>query len=121
VLGVSLLWEALQIRSNQKRRAGEKLTMSEQRNNPFDIMLEQIRLIVREEIMAAFQNGAPTSGQPDTLLTVEMAASIIGVNPRWLYRHADKLPFVRRINRKTVRFSEAGLRRWVAAKKPGSR
>jgi hypothetical protein len=31
---------------------------------------------------------------------------------RWLHRHA------RRISRKNLRFSEAGLRRWIAAKKP---
>ena len=48
---------------------------------------------------------------PDRLLTPEEAAAILGQSVRWLYRHAANLPFTRRISRKNLRFSEAGLRR----------
>ena len=92
--------------------------MSEPTNNRFDILLEQIRLLVRQEITLALQNGGATSTQQDALLTPEQAATLIGVNRRWLYRHAEKLPFTRRISRKNLRFSEAGLRRWLASRKP---
>jgi predicted DNA-binding transcriptional regulator AlpA len=36
------------------------------------------------------------------------------MSPDWLYRHKDKLPFVRRVGGRTVRYSEAGLEQWAA-------
>ncbi len=57
------------------------------------------------------------AGTNDQLLTAEDAAQILRVTPRWLYRHANRLPFARRLSRKCLRFSEAGLRRWQASKK----
>jgi len=61
----------------------------------------------------------PTGGkQPeDRLLTPAQAAERLGVTLRWLYRRADKLPFARRLSRKTLRFSEAGLRQYMAENK----
>lgn len=50
---------------------------------------------------------------PDRLLDAEEAAALLGMAPRWLYRHADSLPFTRRLGRKALRFSEQGLHRWV--------
>lgn len=62
---------------------------------------------------------APTGGkQPeDRLLTPAQAAERLGVTLRWLYRRADKLPFARRLSRKMLRFSEAGLRQYMAESK----
>jgi predicted DNA-binding transcriptional regulator AlpA len=71
------------------------------------------------EVGASPQGRGPTldaagsSGGPDRLLTAEQAAALLNVAPRWCYRHAAELPFTRRIGRKTLRFSEAGLRRWL--------
>ena len=90
---------------------------NEGNKNPFDMLLDSIRIIVREEIAAA----TGKHDDSDRLLTADEAAAILDVNIRWLYRHAAKLPFTRRISRKNIRFSETGLRRWVAAKKPGPR
>ncbi len=87
-------------------------------SNAFDILLEQIRQIVREEITAALQHGNENPSGKDTLLTPEQAAQLMGVTSRWLYRHAKQLPFCRKLSPKMLRFSEPGLRRWVAAKKP---
>lgn len=62
-----------------------------------------------------------SDGQPpaeaDRWLAAEEAAAILNVTPRWLYRHAKRLPFAKRLSRKALRFSEAGLRKWLAAKK----
>jgi hypothetical protein len=58
---------------------------------------------------------SPTPEQ-DRLLTIDAAAAILGVTPKWLYRH-KRLPFVRPLSRKALRVSEAGLRRWLAAKR----
>jgi len=60
---------------------------------------------------------SPTEREADQLLTPEEAGRLLGVTPRWLYRHANRLPFTKRISRKALRFSEVGLQRWLAAKK----
>lgn len=69
--------------------------------------------------LAVSSNGAKTQGPPadDRFLTAEEAAPIMNVTPRWMYRKARSLPFTRRINRKTLRFSEQGLRRYMASRK----
>jgi excisionase family DNA binding protein len=95
--------------------------VNELTKNPFEILLGEIRQIVREEIAAAHNGGVSNSNDRDALLTPDEAAAMIGVNRRWLYRHSAKLPFTRRISRKSLRFSEAGLHRWLAAKTPGLR
>ncbi len=101
--------------------------MSDSSKNPFHLLLDEIRVIVRQEITAALTYGIAQSTEKDNLLTVEQAAQIIGgantpgdLKKRvcWLYRHAKQLPFTRRLSRKCTRFSEVGLRRWVATKKP---
>jgi predicted DNA-binding transcriptional regulator AlpA len=61
---------------------------------------------------------SPTPAAPDRLLTPEEAASFLGVTPSWLIRRAKRLPFARPLSRKVIRFSEAGLQRWAAARKP---
>jgi hypothetical protein len=93
--------------------------MNNSSKNPFDMMLDSIRLIVREEIAAATGNGR--HDEPDQLLTPQEAAAILGQRVRWLYRHAGKLPFTRRISRKNLKFCERGLRAWISAKKPTPR
>ena len=50
---------------------------------------------------------------PDRLLTARQAADRLNTTARWLYRHADDLPFARRLSAKAIRFSEAGLERWL--------
>ena len=50
----------------------------------------------------------------DRLLTPSEAAEILNVPVRWLYRHTPRLPFARRLSRKRLRFSESGLRRYLA-------
>jgi hypothetical protein len=52
----------------------------------------------------------------DRWLTAEEAANLLNVTTRWLYRR--RLPFVKRLSRKCVRFSETGLRKWAASNRP---
>jgi hypothetical protein len=53
----------------------------------------------------------------DKLLTAAETAGILGVTPRWLYRHAQRLPFARRLSRKVLRFSEVGAHKYAAARR----
>ena len=59
----------------------------------------------------------PVTPEPDTLLTVAQVAPILEVTPKWLYRHADRLPFTRRLSRKALRFSDTGLKKWLATRR----
>jgi len=59
-----------------------------------------------------------TLPDPDRLLTAVEVAPMLKVSPRWLYRHAGKLPFTKRLSRKALRFSELGLQRYLAARRP---
>ena len=55
----------------------------------------------------------PAPSSPDRLLTVDEAATVLSVSQRWLYDHAGRLPFARRLSRRALRFSETGMRRWI--------
>jgi excisionase family DNA binding protein len=67
-----------------------------------------VRLQAPPAAPAAESNGA----DPDTLLTAQQAADRLGVSKRWMYAHADTLPFTKRLTGGTVRFSSRGLDRW---------
>lgn len=56
------------------------------------------------------------NGGPDDLLRVREAAERLNVSRRWLYDHADKLPFTKRLTTGALRFSARGLERWKATR-----
>ena len=47
----------------------------------------------------------------DENVSVEEAARRLGVSDRWIYKHADRLPFVRRIGRRVL-CSARALAEW---------
>lgn len=55
----------------------------------------------------------------ERLLTAEEAVVLVGgdATVKWLYRHTRGLRFRRDLSRKCVRFEEAGLRRWLGARR----
>ncbi len=84
--------------------------------------LEALRLQLLVHFLVPHQPSGTTDHSqalPDRLLTAAEAAGLLGVTPRWLSRRASKLPFTRRLSRKTLRFSEIGLRRWLATRSQG--
>ena len=44
---------------------------------------------------------------------MEEAARKLAVSEDWLYRHADKLPFTVRIGDRHLRFSAAGIEKFI--------
>ena len=58
---------------------------------------------------------APAWSEGD-LMTVDEAAAMLRVSKRWLYRHAPTLPFARKLSPKVLRFSRAGIIRWLAVR-----
>jgi hypothetical protein len=55
----------------------------------------------------------------DRLLTPADVAERMGVSVRWVYRHANQWPFTRRLSRKVLRFSEAGLAKHLSRQRDG--
>jgi predicted DNA-binding transcriptional regulator AlpA len=53
----------------------------------------------------------------DRLLTVDEAAVTLRRSRQWIYRNQERLPFVKRISRKSLICSEAGMKRWLASRK----
>jgi hypothetical protein len=51
---------------------------------------------------------------PDRMLSIEEASAILQLTPEWIRRHANRLPFAKRVARKRLLISETGLNRWLA-------
>lgn len=85
--------------------------------------LEELRARLELRMMAAAtsNNGARahTPGVPDDpdegdqLIKVPDAAERLGVDDRWIYRRADRLPFVHRLGERTIRCSTRGIDAWL--------
>ena len=58
--------------------------------------------------------------EEDRALSAAQAAAMIGVSRQWLYRHTRTLPFTRKLSRKKTVYSEAGIRRWPAMRRPAA-
>ena len=80
----------------------------------------QLQAELWARLQAGAQQSQPTArggAEPDQLLDAKTAAARLGVDPRWMYRHADELPFTRRLTSGTLRFSARGLERWKESRK----
>jgi hypothetical protein len=59
----------------------------------------------------------PVETSASQTLDADSIARELGVKRRWVFRNAKKLPFVRRISRKSLVCEERDLKRWRAAQK----
>ena len=86
--------------------------MSEQSKtpNPFELLLEQIRAVVREEIVAANLNGNGNGHSP-ALLSAEAAAKCFGVPKTWISEAARR-------GEPPTEAENANLRKLVDQEKP---
>ena len=80
---------------------------------PAGWVLEQLGEEATAEPAPPSRNGAP----PDELLTAAATAPRVGMSRRWVYLHADELPFTRRLPGGALRFSSKGIDRWLATRK----
>lgn len=60
----------------------------------------------------AVEKPVASSNGSGPLLKATEAAERLNVSTRWVYRHADELPFTKRLTNGTLRFDERGLKRW---------
>jgi excisionase family DNA binding protein len=70
-----------------------------------------------EEFESMLQKAAKAaSPKEDKLLTIEQVCDTLNVSDEWLYHHAKKLPFVRKVGG-MLRFSNNGLQRYIESAK----
>ena len=69
--------------------------------------LTALQTALAARVLAA-QDQQPTG--PEHLLDVQEAAARLGMSADWLYRHAKRLPFTRRVGRRAVKFDPDGPR-----------
>lgn len=70
---------------------------------------------------AAAPTPAPLPGPawgPDDLLTVDEVSATLQMSRQWVYRQAKKWPFTCKLSPKVLRFSRAGLVRWLGRNRP---
>jgi predicted DNA-binding transcriptional regulator AlpA len=82
--------------------------------SPFDLLVDQIRAVIREEIKAANGGGG---AKGDRLLDPAEAAKLLAVSEDWLYHHAKRLPFTRKLGPRLLRFSYLEMVKWMESKK----
>lgn len=72
-----------------------------------------LRRIIREEISSLKTDVR----SEDRLLEAQEAAKLLSVSEDWLYRHAKKLPFAKKLGPKMLRFSVIGIQKYLATRK----
>ena len=100
-----------------------RYTCSTREMSDFDAVVDRIADLVAERVVARLANGNGNGHsvhgnghlvEEDKLLTAAEAAQRLGVTQRWVYAHGARLPFrVQLPGGRAVRFSSAGLARWV--------
>ena len=92
--------------------------MSETNKTPnifSDHFRSELEEIVERSIKKALNGNGHQDG--DKLLDAEEAAKTLSVSPDWLYRHANRLPFTRKLRPRMLRFSEQGIQKYIATRK----
>ena len=51
----------------------------------------------------------------DEWLTVDEAAKALNVSKKWIYKEANNLPWLKRVNQRFWRASRKGLEKWMAS------
>jgi predicted DNA-binding transcriptional regulator AlpA len=73
---------------------------------------------LQSAVAARLADRPPPPPSSDETVDVDSAARLLGMSPSWLYRHAKQLPFTRRVGRRALRFSVAGIQRYLVARRP---
>jgi predicted DNA-binding transcriptional regulator AlpA len=83
------------------------------------VELASLQAAVAARLRATADGVPPLSADTDSdrLLSAADVAGRLGRSIDWVYRQAKHWPFTRRLTRRTVRFSEAGLLRWLATRR----
>jgi len=79
-------------------------------------VLRHVASVVADALVKLEEEDEPKAPTEDRLLSAKEASRRTGMSTRWLYLHADELPFAVRTSGRAVRFSERGMDRWKKLK-----
>ena len=88
------------------RRATEAEAM-----NAMAPVKDVMRTLIQE---ARELDDTPTRTAKDRHISVAAAADRLGMSVRWIYAHANTLPFCHKNGGRAIRVSERALERWMA-------
>jgi len=77
---------------------------------------ELLRAIIREELAPLVKASGGARSIEDRLLSASQAAEVLQVSERWLYKHADRLPYAVKLSANVVRFSHNKIQEEIARK-----
>jgi predicted DNA-binding transcriptional regulator AlpA len=86
-------------------------------NEPNNHLAEALAGILEPIIQKAVNDALNDHREEDRLLNAEEAAKLLSVSEDWLYRRSKKLPFTRKLGPKMLRFSSAGIQKYLATRK----
>lgn len=78
----------------------------------FIISLSSLQASLAAQLEASKNESDKAPANGDRLVGIEEASQKTGLTTDWLYRHADSLPFVKRVGR-SVRFSYNGMEKFI--------
>ena len=78
---------------------------------------EALAAVLKPIVKEAVQEAMNGHREGDRLLDAEEAANILSVSPDWLYRHATRLPFTRKLAPRVLRFSYQGIQKDLDTRK----
>lgn len=84
-------------------------------NNPS--LAEALAAILKPIVTEAVREAINGHREEDRLLDAEEASRLLCVSPDWLYRHAKRLPFTRKLGAKMLRFSCQGIQKYLNTRK----
>ena len=84
---------------------------------PNNALAEALAGVLEAIIHKAVKEALNGHREEDLLLDAEEAAKLMSVSEDWLYRHAKKLPFTRKLGPKMLRFSALGVQKYLATRK----
>lgn len=89
--------------------------------DPAAIPREQIPAVISELAAAQSMLAArlvdaviPEPAPAENYISVAEASKRYHRSPKWFYRNAKRLPFMRRLSRKVLLVGERGMERWIA-------
>jgi len=99
----------------------DRLTSTEAAAMLVELASLQAAVAGRLRTLPATEEVSRAVREEDRLLTAEDVAGRFGRSVAWVYRQAPQWSFTRRVTRRTVRFSELGLQRFLAQRRTFAR
>jgi excisionase family DNA binding protein len=85
-------------------------------NQGDDVMLVTLRVSELKALLRSELSATETRLGPDRLVDIDEAAKLLSVSEDYLYHNLKRLPFVRRLGPRLLRFSFNGIQKWIASK-----